>query len=97
MTFETELRESLRRKSPPGDFTARVMDAVAHRRQRPPAVRRRYPAGAVAAALLMITIGGWTLHLVEQHREGERAKEQLMLALRITSQKLHETQQHLQR
>ena len=95
MTFESELRESLRRKSPPADLTSRVMAAIGAPASRRP--DRRRPAGAIAAAILIFVIGGWTIHRVEQQREGERAKTQLMLALRITSQKLHETQQHLQR
>ena len=95
MSFESELREALRRKDAPPDFTNRVMRAMGT----PAASRpvRRLPGGTIAAALLLFTIGGWTFHYVEQQREGERAKAQLMLALRITSQKLHETQQHLQR
>ena len=97
MSFESELRDALQRKAPPADFASRVMNAVGtpSRAARRPV--RRLPAGSIAAALLVFLIGGLTIHHVEQQREGERAKAQLMLALRITSQKLHDTQQHLQR
>ena len=98
MSFESELRDALSRKAPPDGFAARVMASI----DSPPRVSRRWAiAKFAAAAMLAVTIGGgWTIHIIEQRqeqREGERAKEQLMLALRITSQKLHETQQHLQR
>jgi hypothetical protein len=96
MSLESELREALRRKEPPDGFTDRVMNAIAS----PPVVRtgRRWSGAALAAAaMLAIFITGLTAHHIEQRREGERAKAQLMLALRITSKKLHETQQHLQR
>jgi hypothetical protein len=95
MSFESELRDALRRKSAPADLTPRIMAAIGAPVSRRP--DRRRPVGAIAAAILIFVIGGWTVHRVEQQREGERAKAQLMLALRITSQKLHETQQHLQR
>jgi len=49
MSFESELRESLRRKQPPSDFTSNVMRAISQRQQRP-APARRWPA--IAAAFL---------------------------------------------
>lgn len=95
MSFESELRDALRRKPAPAGFTASVMASL----DAPPRASRRWAiAKFAAAAMLAVTIGGtWTIHIIEERREGERAKAQLMLALRITSQKLHETQQHLQR
>jgi hypothetical protein len=96
MSLDSELREALRRKEPPDDFTQRVMSAIAS----PAAVRpsgRRANSAIAAAAMLTIFVTGLTAYRIEQRREGERAKAQLMLALRITSQKLHETQHHLQR
>jgi hypothetical protein len=50
---------------------------------------------ALAATFLIATIGGFTAHQVQQKREGERAKQQLMLAMHLTSKKLRETQQHV--
>lgn len=96
MSLESELRDSLRRKPAPPDLVDRVMSQIdAPVISRPV---RRMPAGAVAAAaMLAVFITGLTAHHIEQQREGERAKAQLMLALRLTSKKIHETQQHLQR
>lgn len=96
MSFESELRASLRRKSPPPGFTESVMRAIAAEQQRPRSGMRRAGWLAVAATVLVASIGGWTAHRVEKRREGERAKEQLMLALHVTSKKLRDTQQHVQ-
>jgi hypothetical protein len=96
MSFESELRDSLRRKEPPPDFTANVMKAIGAPASRRP-VRRRLAGALGLAAALALILSTFTIHYVEQRREGERAKEQLMLAMRLTSKKLHETQQHLQR
>lgn len=96
MTFETELRESLRRKPAPPEILEGVMRRIATPAANRPL--RRPLAGILGlAASVMIVVTGYTAHYIEQRREGERAKAQLMLALRLTSQKLQETQQHLQR
>lgn len=92
MSFESELQEALRRKAAPDGFTDKVMNAIERHQVRP----RRVPRIAAAAAALVIVLGGWTIHRVEERREGERAKAQLMTALRLTSKKLQETQQHVQ-
>jgi hypothetical protein len=95
MSFESELRDALRRKAPPAGLTERVMREVTSSGAE--STQRRRVRALVAAAMLAVFITGITAHYVEERREGERAKAQLMLALRITSKKIHETQQHLQR
>lgn len=92
MSFESELHDALRRKAAPDGFTDKVMNAIEGHQVRP----RRVPRIAAAAAALVIVLGGWTIHRVEERREGQRAKAQLMTALRLTSKKLQETQQHVQ-
>ena len=95
MSFESQLTDSLRRKTPPPDFAAGVMAAIARAEapRRGPFARGGWMA--VAATFLVATLGGITAHQVQQRREGERAKEQLMLAMHLTSKKLRETQQHV--
>jgi hypothetical protein len=87
--LEQALREALRRPSPSPGFTARVLARAAREGRRP----RRWgllavpqPGWAVAALLLVAVAGGAARY--ERHREGERAKEQVMTALRITGAKL---------
>ena len=94
--IEQQLRETLARKSPPPGFSARVMAAIEHETRAPGRqTSRAWWQWAAAAALLMAIGGGTTAHYIEQRREGERAKEQVLLALRITSAKLRDTRQHV--
>lgn len=89
MNLEDELKLALRRKQPPPGFRQRVLAAT----RRP---RRAYAYRSIAAAVLLTAIlGGTTAHYVEQRREGERAKEQVLEALRITSHTLRDTREHI--
>lgn len=88
MNLEQELKLAFRRKEPPPGFRDRVLAAT----RRP----QRHPYRSLAAAaLLTLLIGGTTARYIEQRREGERAKEQVLLALRITSHKLRDTREHV--
>ncbi len=87
MNLEDELKLALQRKEPPPGFRQRVLAAT----RRP---RRPYRSLA-AAALLTLLLGGTTAHFIEERREGERAKEQVLQALRITSHELRDTRQHI--
>jgi len=95
MSIEQGLKEALARKSPPPGFTARVMDAIGRETRVPARPARRWWQWAAAAALLMAIGGGTTAHYIEQRREGERAKQQVLLALRITGAKLRGTREHV--
>jgi hypothetical protein len=91
MNLDDELRSALRRREPSPDFTERVLARVAAapaRRGRQPWVRW---IGAAAAALLL-TAGG----LEYRHYEGERAKSQVLLAVRIAGGKLNKAQKKVQ-
>src|SRR5262245_14878296 len=87
---ERDLREALRRREPPSDFA----DKVLARTRQSESARHRAPIWgwlAAAAAVVLLIVGGNTF-IQEQRRraEGERAKEQLMVALRITGSKLRD-------
>jgi hypothetical protein len=92
MDIERELQDALRRKSPHAGFAARVMARVADNSRL--SFSSRAPAWrAVAAAVLFTAVlGGWTVHEISQRRQGERARDEVLLAFRITSEKLHEAQ-----
>jgi len=103
---EDDLRKALRPKDPGAAFTERVMARVHQGEVKPAAPdprRRRFPrlwpwrlrsalAGAMAAAVLVTA--GWLG--LEQYRQsqkaaqGERAKQQAILALRIANAKLNQ-------
>jgi hypothetical protein len=91
MNLEDELRSALRRREPSPDFTARVLARVAAapvRRATRPWVRWAAP---IAAALLLAAGS-----LEYRHYQGERAKSQVMLAMRIAGRKLNKAQRKVQ-
>jgi len=82
--FEHELRSALRREDAPSGFAARVM---AHTAARAAPRRAGWLAAAIAACLLL-SVGGFEYH---QYR-GRKAKQELLLALEIASEKLNVVQ-----
>jgi len=79
--FERDLKDALKRRAPPRDLTAGIMARIA-----PPQPRFHWrPLVAIAAALVVFA-GGFEQY--QQYRKGQEAKQQLMLALEITAQKL---------
>jgi hypothetical protein len=89
--FERDLRESLRRRQPPPGFAEDVLE-----RTRRTAVRSPFVRWLAVAALFVVLIGGGAL-VWQQHRqaEGEKAKQQLMVGLRITGSKLQSVQKRI--
>jgi hypothetical protein len=81
--LEQELKQALARKEPSPDFAARVHAAA---RRKPVFEARRWLAAA--AALLVISGSG----LAWRRHQGMVAKERVMLAMRITAEKLNQIQ-----
>ena len=98
--LEKELSEALHRKEPSPDFAARVAARIdTARTDAPAAVDRPRPRlfslprwMPVAAALLVIAGSGG---LAWRRHEGMLAKDQVMLAMRITAVKLNHIQTHM--
>ena len=86
--FEEELRIALERTEPAKGFTERVLRQVAPA----PGKWRGWVPLAVAASLFVSVFG---VARYEEHRKGEQAKEQLMLALRITAKTLDTVERKL--
>jgi hypothetical protein len=87
----TGLRRALRRESPAPGFASRVMQRI----ERDAAPRPRQWWKAVAASLtLTALIGGGVAYQDHQRRvrEGEQAREQVLLALRIAGEKVRYAQ-----
>ena len=101
MPLEKDLETVLRRERPPAGFAARVMQHVEEEERS----RRRLPSSRVhhgswwraVAAMLLLTIagGGWLTHYELERRQGERAKAQVLLALRITGAKMHAAREQI--
>ena len=95
--MEQELRNALRRKQPSADFAQRVMKSVAAgiSPRNDSALKRAatHHWRAVAAALTLTAIlGGWAAHTIAERRAGERARDEVLLALRIAGSKVHYAQ-----
>ena len=99
--FEKELREQLRPRSAPAGFAERVLSRMP---TRVPERRRLWPLWqpdwrwAAIAAVIVVTILGGVEHDRQQRIAGERARQQVLLALRITGTTLRQVQEkvHLQ-
>ena len=95
MDIEEQLRSALRRESPPAGFAQRVL-TEANRGPRPEARGVSHWRAAAAVFMLTVVIGAWSARQIERRREGERARDQVMLALHIAGAKVHyaQTQVH---
>jgi len=93
MNLESELKEVLRRVDPPSGFSKRVMKRVEDRRSRLSG-QARLPVlqrALAASVLIALAIGGWGVH------ETLRARNELLTAMRIASQKVAHAQQEVTR
>ncbi len=99
--LEDELKKALRREDPPEGFVERVLAAATMRKQSAwdrffasPGLRWAF-AGALC---LMLAVAGVEYkRAVEEQARGAAAKAQLMLALRITADKLQIAQEKVQK
>lgn len=92
--FEQQLRLVLEHMPAPRGLKRRVIE----RRNAQHASRRRsvgwWRRLALTTAVICILAGGWFWHAAQQRRDGQEARRQVILALRITSRAL--TQMQLQ-
>jgi anti-sigma-K factor RskA len=92
--LERELHESLTARSAPLGFTTRVMARIDARKKsaaaRVPLWRWVTAVAALAATCLALVVGGRYERQRQEQIEGEHAREQVILALRITHSTLEE-------
>lgn len=89
--FEAELREQLQARPAPQGFADRVMARVPAKRPSHLPWQPIWRWAAIAAVLAVTVLGGME-HERQQRIAGERAREQVLLALRITGSTLHQVQ-----
>jgi len=87
MDLDRALRRALARKSPAPGFAGRVLRRI----ERDKTPTRRHLSAAASLALVAI-LGAWGMH---RHTQGERAREQVLLAMRIAGAKVHVAQEHV--
>lgn len=104
--LEDELREALRREEAPAGFAERVLANARVAAVRDAWWRKWISTGnvralryATAVVLLIAAVGGTVEYrrYEEEQRQGELAKQQLMLALRIAGRKLQYAQAKVNR
>jgi len=98
--LEEELRNAMRREEPPEGFAGRVLAQVQETKQSAWtgifALRNLRWALAGAMCLALAVAGIEYKRAQDEHARGEAAKQQLMLALRITADKLQLAQEKVQ-
>jgi hypothetical protein len=92
MNLEHDLKRALRRESPPDGFAGRVMKRI---EVNEPRKRPVWWRAAAASVTLGVLLGGYATHKAVEHRRGEHAKEQVLEAMRITSEKMRYAQQEV--
>jgi hypothetical protein len=95
--FEQDLRSTLQARPAPDGFADRVLARVDALPLHEPApwpirtIRNPLVRGAIAATLLLsVGVGGYFEHQRERQIAGEHARQQVLLALRITSATLQD-------
>jgi hypothetical protein len=96
-TFEQELRASLQPRPAPEGFADRVLARVDALPRHEPVpwpmrtIRNPVVRGAIAAILLLtVSLGGYFEHQRQRQVAGEHARQQVLLALKITSSTLQD-------
>ncbi|HSN67853.1 MAG TPA: hypothetical protein VLV48_01320 [Thermoanaerobaculia bacterium] len=97
MSIERDLREALRRPEPPAGFADRVMERIAEQGS---SAGTGFVTGrqirAAAMVLLLLGAGGWGGYRYEQNRRAEEAAQDVIAALRLTSEKLNLAKDNLE-
>lgn len=100
--FERQMQRALARREPSSDFTLRVLNAVAT--DPPPErvwkrwLREKWNATtrfAPVVAALVLAAGGAFYQQHQRLERGELAKHQLLVAVRIAGEKLHNAQRQV--
>jgi len=93
MNLENDLKRALHRESPAPGFASRVLARIDS--QPEPRHRPAWWRAAAASVTLATLLGGYTTYRVYEHRKGERAREQVLLAMKITSEKVSYAQREV--
>lgn len=97
MNLDRQLRRALRREAPAPGFAQRVMQRIERADERAVAWSPRRWRALAASLLLTASISAWVAYDVAERRriEGERARDQVLLALRIAGEKVRLARQEV--
>lgn len=85
MNIEKELNQSMQRVPAPSGFAERTVARVRMVGRRTPWTFRGI--SRIAAAVALLTVAGVSGYRYNEHRRGEEARDQLLVALQITAEK----------
>ncbi|MBV8808823.1 MAG: hypothetical protein JO033_09120 [Acidobacteriaceae bacterium] len=96
--FEDALRKAMTRREPPAGFTARVLAKTEDRGEKAKNWISRIFSWRLAPVLAVVLLlsAGITYQRHERQVRGERAKQELLVALRIAGSKLRDVRIHVQ-
>lgn len=89
--LENDLSRALRRGSPAPGFADRVLTRIERERRG----TARWWRAVAASLTLTAILGGWGAHEYAQYREAERARDQVLIALRIAGSKVRYAQEEV--
>jgi hypothetical protein len=92
MNLENDLRRTLRRESPPAGFAGRVMQRIERDERK---TRPHWWRAAAASVMLAAVLGGYALHESAERKRGERARDEVLRAMSIASEKVRYAQQQV--
>jgi len=95
MNLENDLKRALRRESPAPGFAGRVLQRIEHADRAVPVRRPAWWRAAAASVTLGLVLGGYATHKVVEYRRGERAKEQVLVAMHLAGEKVRYAQQQV--
>lgn len=101
MSIEQELTSALRREAPRAGFSDRVLGRIHEETSSAGLARAAYAGGwtRIAAAILLVVSTGLLSSLyvgqIRQEAAGERAKQELVVAMRIASEKTNLARQEI--
>jgi len=94
--FDRELRQAMERRPAPPSLKGRILQQrISRRTERAHSNTMWWQRLAASVLLVGVIAGGYSWRQVEDRRKGEKAKQQVLTALRITNHALNDMNRRL--